>query len=159
MTPVPYLKAIELAYQGEVYGEALYRKIAGVQQDPGHAWKWQVMVQLEHETKHLMRRLVARHGGDIAEQQASRDQAEMDFARYRSLPWLELMKVFAAELLPAIAEYAELEYDSPPRDRWVIQRLTDHEVVSKRFCDLEVAGRPDISIAPVENFCRRLPPR
>ena len=146
MTSALYLEAIELAYQGEVYGEALYKMIADAQPEAEHAWKWRVMVQVEHETKHLMRRLVARRGGDTAEQKASRDQAETDFVRYRALPWRDLMQVFSAELVPAIAEYAELEYDAPPRDRWVLQRLTDHEVVSKRFCDLEVAGRDRKSV-------------
>ena len=159
MTADAYLRAIELAYQGEVYGEALYGLIAGTQTEPDHAWKWRVMAQMEFETKHLMRRLVARHGGNVAEDPGWKQQARIDLENYRGLPWLELMRVFAVELVPDIAEYAKLEYDSPRRDRWVMQRLTDHEVVTKRFCDLELAGRADISIDPVLSFCRRPPPR
>ena len=158
MTPDAYLEAIERAYQGEVYGEALYRLIADDQVTPERAWKWRVMAQMEFETGHLMRRLVARHGGEISESRISRDDATRDFARYRSLAWPDLMRIFSSELDADIAEYAELEQAGPPRDRWVLRRLTEHEVVTKRFCDLELAGREDVSIEPVLHFCRR-PPR
>ncbi len=153
-----YLGAIEAAYQGEVYGEALYRLIADEQNDPVRAWKWRVMARMELETKHLMRRLVARHGGNTAEDEGARRLATQDYQRYRGLAWPELMRMFAAELVADIAEYAELEYDCPVRDHWVLQRLTDHEVVTKRFCDLELAGHPDMSIAPGVAFCRLPPP-
>jgi hypothetical protein len=159
VTAGAYLRAIELAYQGEVYGEELYSLIASAQNQPDHAWKWRVMAQMEFETKHLMRRLVARHGGNVAEDAASKQQARSDFEKYRNLAWLDLMRVFAVELVADIAEYAELEYDSTGRDRWAVQRLTDHEVVTKRFCDLELALRADISINPVLDFCRKPPPR
>lgn len=157
MSSGAYRAAIELAYQGEVYGETLYTLIASVQARPDRAWKWRVLAQMEFEVKHLMRRLVARHGGETSESNAWKDRAAVDFERYRHQPWPELMRSFSSELVADIAEYAELEYDGPPRDRWVLQRLTDHEVVTKRFCDLELAGREDVSIEPILRFCHRPP--
>jgi hypothetical protein len=158
VTPA-YVLAIEQAYQGEVYGERLYAMIAGARNTPDHAYKWRALAHMEFETKHLMRRLVLRHGGNTAEDPSAIDKAATDFEHYGHMPWPDLMRAFSTELKIDIALYAELEYDGPPRDRWVLQRLTDHEVVIKRFCDLELAGRADISIDPVLQFCRRPPAR
>lgn len=98
------------------------------------------MAQMEFETKHLIRKLVVRHGGTSVENEASKQQATRDFERYRDLSWTDLMLLFSAELVADIAEYSELEYEGPPSDRWVLERLTEHEVVTKRFCDLELQG-------------------
>ena len=36
-----------------------------------------------------------------------------------------------------------------PEDAETLRFLTEHEVVTKAFCDLELAGRSDVSIDPV----------
>lgn len=148
-----YLKSIELAFQGEVYGETLYEALAQTLSDPDQRHKWQVLAQMERETKASMRELVARHGGTTVELQYWRDQAMLDLKKYVDLPWLELMRVFSDELTADIDEYAELESGCPSGDAEILHRLTGHEVVTKQFCDLELQGRGDISIAPVVAFC------
>lgn len=143
-----YLSRVERAYQGEVYGEALYWGIADVVDDPGRAEKWRVLTELELETKALMRELVAKLGGDTTESEAFRQKGVDNVQKYVSLPWADFMALFSKELVPIIARYRELEQMCAPEDARTLWLLTEHEVVTKAFCDLELDGRPDISIEP-----------
>jgi hypothetical protein len=68
--------------------------------------------------------------------------------KYVSLHWADFMALYSKELVPVIARYGELEQLCAPEDAKTLRFLTEHEVVTKAFCDLELAGRPDISIAP-----------
>jgi hypothetical protein len=58
------------------------------------------------------------------------------------------MARYSQELEPVIARYVELERRCAPEDARTLRFLTEHEVVTKAFCDLELSGRPDISIQP-----------
>lgn len=143
-----FLSRVERAYQGEVYGEALYRGIADVLDDPGRAEKWRVLAELEVVTKARMRDLVAKLGGDPAESEAFRQKGVNNVQKYVSLPWADFMALYSQELVPVIARYGELETLCAPEDAQTLRFLTEHEVVTKAFCDLELDGRPDISIEP-----------
>ena len=154
-----YLNLIEEAYQGEVYGEAMYQTIADNMDNPDYAYKWRVLAQMEAETKVEMRDLVARWGGEIAESEAWRDRGRQDARRYAALSWLELMEIFTQELEADIAEYTKLEEDCPPEDAATLRRLTEHEILTKQFCDQELNGQGDVSILPIITFCKSPPGR
>lgn len=143
-----FLSRIERAYQGEVYGEALYRGIAKALDNRERAEKWLVLAELEVVTKALMRRLVEKLGGDTSESEVFRKKAIDNVAKYVSLPWDAFMARYSQELEPVIARYVELERRCAPEDARTLRFLTEHEVVTKAFCDLELGGRPDISIQP-----------
>jgi len=143
-----FLSRVERAYQGEVYGEALYRGIAEALDDPERAGKWRVLAELEVVTKARMRDLVAKLGGDTAESEVFRQKGVNNVQKYVSLHWADFMALYSKVLVPVIARYGELEQLCAPEDAKTLRFLTEHEVVTKAFCDLELAGQPDISIAP-----------
>jgi len=143
-----FISKVERAYQGEVYGEALYSGIADAIDDPVRSEKWRVLTELEVVTKARMRDLVAKLGGDSKESEASRQRGIDNVQKYVSLQWADFMKLYSQELDPVIARYADLEQRCASEDAATLRLLTEHEVVTKAFCDLELAGRPDISINP-----------
>lgn len=143
-----FVKRIERAYQGEVYGEALYRGLADAIDDPGRSEKWRILENLEAVTKARMRDLVAKLGGDTCESEAFRLKGVNAVGKYASLAWSDFMALYSQELEPVIARYSELEVLCAPEDAATLRFLTEHEVVTKAFCDLELAGRSDISINP-----------
>lgn len=143
-----FVARVERAYQGEVYGEALYRGIADVLDDPARAEKWRVLAELEVVTKARMRALVAKLGGNTEESEAFRQKGIDQVRKYTRLSWSEFMALYSKELEPVIERYAELERRCAPEDAATLRFLTEHEVVTKAFCDLELQGRADISIHP-----------
>ncbi len=143
-----FLKRVERAYQGEVYGEALYRGIADALEDPARSEKWRVLAELEVATKARMRDLVAKLGGQTEESETFRQKGLDSVQKYAPLPWDAFMALYSKELGPVIDRYAELERLCAPEDAATLRFLTEHEVVTKAFCDLELAGRADISINP-----------
>lgn len=151
-----FISKVERAYQGEVYGEALYSGIADAMADPDRANKWRILTELEVVTKARMRDLVAKLGGDARESDAYRQKGVDHVQRYVSLPWDDFMKRFSGELDPIIPRYAALEQRCAPEDAETLRFLTEHEVVTKEFCELELAGRPDVSIDPVRDLIARI---
>lgn len=143
-----FVSKVERAYQGEVYGEALYLGLADVLDDPVRSEKWRALAELEVVTKARMRDLVAKLGGDTRESDVFRQKGIDHVKKYANLPWDAFMALYSKELEPVIKRYAELEQRCAPEDAAVLRFLTEHEVVTKAFCDLELAGRPDISIDP-----------
>lgn len=151
-----FVTKVERAYQGEVYGEALYSGIAEAMADPDRAQKWRILTDLEVVTKARMRDLVAKLGGDARESDTYRQKGIDHVQRYVSLPWDDFMKCFSAELDPIIPRYAALEQRCAPEDAETLRFLTEHEVVTKEFCDLELAGKSDISIDPVVELIAKM---
>ncbi|MBY0559505.1 hypothetical protein [Hyphomicrobium sp.] len=151
-----FIRKVERAYQGEVYGEALYSGIADVMDDPARAEKWRVLTELEVVTKARMRDLVAKLGGDPRESEAFRQKGADHVHKYASMPWTDFMTVFSRELDPIIERYAALEERCAPEDVETLRFLTEHEVVTKTFCDLELAGRSDISIEPTRELIAKM---
>ncbi|SFV32112.1 hypothetical protein [Hyphomicrobium facile] len=151
-----FIKKVERAYQGEVYGEALYSGIASAMDDPARAEKWRVLTELEVVTKARMRDLVAKLGGDPRESDVFRQKGVDHVQKYARMPWTDFMKVFSRELDPIIERYAALEERCAPDDVETLRFLTEHEVVTKAFCDLELAGRSDISIEPTRELIAKM---
>jgi hypothetical protein len=149
-----YLRRIEGAFQGEVYGEAMYLEIAAAMTDEDRAFKWRVLARQETQTKEYLRTLIERYGVDCEEHASSRDVGIRDAKAYAAMPWHQLMQRFSRELDPDIAAYRELESNCPPEDVDVLRRLTRHEVLTKQFCDLELEGKHEISIEAVIEFLR-----
>lgn len=145
------LARIEEAYQGEVFGLAMYAAMADAQTDPVRRWKWQVLTQLEAETKAHTAGLLQRLGGDNAEQEQSRQDGLRDARAIIGLPWLEMIEAFMADLPGLIDDYADLERQAAlaGEDAAALSRLTRHEVVTLEFCERELAGDSAHAADPV----------
>jgi hypothetical protein len=145
------LARIEEAYQGEVFGLAMYAAIADAQADPVRRWKWQVLTQLEAETKAQIAGLLERLGGDTREQEHSRRNGLKEARAINRLPWLDMIEAFKADLPSLVEDYANLQRQAAllGDDARVLIRLTHHEVVTLEFCERELAGDSESSTDPV----------
>jgi len=145
------LARIEEAYQGELFGLAMYAAMADAQTDPVRRWKWQVLTQLEIETKAHTANLLERLGGDTAEQEKPWQEGLREARAIIGLPWLEMIEAFMADLPGLVDDYADLERQAAftGEDAEVLSRLTQHEVVTLAFCERELAGDGDHSVEPV----------
>lgn len=154
------LARIEEAYQGEVFGLAMYAAMADAQTDPVRRWKWQVLTQLEAETKAHMAGLLQRLCGDTLEQEQSRQDGLKEARAIIGLPWPEMIEAFMADIPGLIDDYADLERQAAlaGEDAAVLSRLTRHEVVTLEFCKRELAGNGATALAPVLAMLASPPP-
>ena len=149
------------AWQGEVFGKAMYAAVARSQTDPFRRWQWQVLHQLEVETGDAIRQLLLRHGCNANEDDASIRAGEAEAARTSGLPWHEMMESFESDLPDIIKEYEELERDCAftGEDAAALRLLVDHEVVSLAFARTEMSGDSASSLAPVLSLLKTVPAR
>ena len=75
------------SYQGEVFGEAIFRQMSADSSDPDEAYKWKVLEQLERETKERLKPLVAELGGDVTEDPTSFSKGQKLAAKWAKLSW------------------------------------------------------------------------
>ena len=145
------LRAIERAYEGEVFGIAMYSAMAAAQHDPFRRWQWQCLVQLEIETRAATAALLARLGTAAIDDPQQAQAGEAEARRIMHLPWPEMIREFASDLPELVTEYAAIEVDAGlhGEDAAVLHRLTLHEEVTLAFCEAELAGDSASSIEPV----------
>jgi hypothetical protein len=154
-----YATAIHKAFQGEVYGEALFRGLAERTTDAARAYKWRVLERLETETKERIRPLAEQLCGEVGEEASERERGEKDAAKFSPIPWPSLMGGFRNELLNFVASFEELEAAGPDEDRGLLQQITAHERALLAFAEREVDGRGDASLDPVLDLLDEPPPR
>lgn len=156
----PSLKSrLQDAWQGEVFGKAMYRAIADWQKHPFRRWQWEALYQLEVETGAAMRQLLIRHDLPVAELEESKRAGLAEAERIVLLPWHDMMKAFADDLPATIDDYRALEMACAfeGRDAVAMRLLVEHEVVSLNFAEFELRGERHCSINPVLTLLKRPP--
>jgi len=138
-----YEQRVEQAYQGEVYGEALFRELSARSAHEEERAKWQVLQQLEAETKARLRPLVEALGGTAAEDPAQVERGIRYAAKLADTPWLDLMAEFRDELPRYVRWFEELEGMGRPEDLAVLRAATQHERAILAFAEAELAGVAD----------------
>ncbi len=141
-------------YQGEVYGEALFRALA---EREGHAerrQKWRTLQQLERETKERIRPAVAELGATTEEDPARCKEGEDLAARLAAVPWDDLMKGFRTELEKFVREFEKAEELAPPEGAELARDITRHEKALLEFAVRELEGREAHSLEPVAALLR-----
>jgi len=148
------------AWQGEIFGMAMYRAIADQQQGAFRRWQWTALLQLEIETGEEMRQLLLRHGLSVTELDESRRAGLAEAARIVILPWHKMMNEFADDLPATVDDYRALERTCSfeGRDAEVMHLLVNHEVASLEFAQAEMLGESQHSINPVLSLLKD-PPR
>jgi hypothetical protein len=151
---------LQEAWQGEVFGKAMYGALTQRQTDPYRRWQWQALTQLETETGEAMRQLLSRHDCPTEEWDESARAGLAEAQRIGSMPWPEMIAAFANDLPEIITSYQQLERDCAFRgaDADAMRLLVDHEVVSLAFAAAELRGESKSSIAPVLALLKE-PPR
>ncbi len=148
----PYLFGLNAGFQGEVFGIAMYLRIADARQDPSERDRWLTLVELERTTFSVLTPVIARHGLSVQPEEQSRIDGYAEAADYLELPWRALMQRFSTELDVDITEYSRLLDICPEPDLRAVRFLVDHEHVTKAFCDLELSGQTRVSLDPVHDL-------
>ncbi len=154
-----YLDRVVESYQGEVFGEAIFRELAAKCADPETAYKWRVLEQLERETKERLKPLVAELGGDIEENPARFRKGQHLAEKWATQSWSEIMVWFRDQLPTYVKFFENLEADAREQDRQLLGKVTAHERALLDFAKHEIAGRSDHSLEPVLALLDRPPQR
>jgi hypothetical protein len=144
-----YPERVLQAYQGEVYGEALFGALAERARDPDARHKWRTLERLERETKLRLAPLVVRLCGRADEDDAQRERGRKDADALGAVAWSELMQLFAREFPKFIDEFESLERAAPARDAGVMALLSAHEKALAAFARAEAEGDAAHSLEPV----------
>jgi hypothetical protein len=158
-TASEYGTYVEERFQGEVYGEALFRTMADLCEDPERAGKLRVLQQLERETKETLLPAVreAGHPGEARPERIA--EGEALGARLAKAPWNELMLGFQKELERFVREFEAAERLAPSGKEGLLRHVTAHEKALLAFATRELAGdAPGASLEPVIALLRRAPP-
>ena len=148
-----YRDGIVQAWQGELWGQAFFERLAVVTDDADQRAKWRVLAELEEVTGNRLAPLVA-----DAEEPPSVDAyrpLESAVAAYAALPWGVAMERMMTILDPAIERFRELLEQAPAEERDTVQILVDHEIALKRFAERELSGDAATSLEPVRAVIER----
>ncbi len=143
-----YASYVNERYQGEVYGEALFRSLAEQPRDETQKKKLRALQQLERETKELLRQEVVALGLDTREDPQRLAEGQSLARRLSSVPWRDFVKGFLAEVQKLVADFERSEKLAPSGKEQLLRHVTAHERALARFADLELSGASD-SLAPV----------
>ncbi|UVE19606.1 hypothetical protein NVV93_09640 [Pseudomonas sp. LS44] len=135
-----YLSAI---FVEEVEGEAFFSGLSERAADAEHQHKWQVLAQLETQTKEHIRAGLRELGIEVAEQRHNIERGEQLAERFSKLPWLEFLTVFQPSLQKFVAQYSAGEQLIPDegRERPLLRYITRHEQALLAFVICELQGR------------------
>lgn len=152
-----YAVYVEERFQGEVYGEALFRTMAERCEVPEHARKLRVLEQLERETKELLL-LAVREAGYSGEESHERvAEGEALGAQLAKAPWRDLMRGFQKELERFVRDFECAEDLAPPGKERLLRHVTAHERALLEFATRELEGDERSSLDAVSVLLRRSP--
>jgi hypothetical protein len=146
---------LEERFQGEVYGEAIFRVMAERCADPANARKLRVLEQLERETKEILRPAVREVGlPGVESEEQIRAGVELG-AKLAPVPWAMLMVGLKKELEGFVALFEKSEALAPPGAEALFRHITDHERALLEFVVREIEGKPpEESLAPIVAILR-----
>ncbi|MGA0298713.1 MAG: hypothetical protein ACO3OI_06490 [Ilumatobacteraceae bacterium] len=154
-TEVGLLDALLDAYQGEIFGVAMYRRVTESLDDPWQRWQWECLTRVEVELRDELAAALVRLGHTAIPDEGEHAAGLAEAERIVGLPWLEMLHEFTCDLPPLVERYSAIAVDHESAVdvvgcREVLDRLVRHEVASIEFHRGELAGRAPIdSIGPV----------
>lgn len=154
-----YLRRVCESYQGESYGQALFRELAKRTKDPEKNYKWRVLERLEIETKERLLPLVKKLGGNTEEAPENTERGITDARSMAEKHWEELMHSFDQMLPKYVRFFEKLETMAPEEDRNILKAVTAHELAIQTFASKELSGEGDHSIEPVLKLLEEPPER
>lgn len=151
---------VEELYQGEVLGEALFNRMLRDLDDDRQRHVVGSLLQLETETKALLRQAAAARGLRLDEDDAQRSAGEAVAASLGAMTWLDKVQQLRAGIgdhyLP---RYRAIAAEAAPEDREVTALMVRHETALLEVVTREAAGETGSSLAPLDEHLRfPLPP-
>ena len=151
----PYRRYLLERFQGEVYGEALFRTLAERCDTQSRARKWRALERLEVETQRAIADALDRCGA-AARPDAEQIELGVRHGEERSrVPWLALLRDFRAELEALVGKLERGEkLARTAAEADVLRRITAHERALLEWAVRELDGRAD-SLEPVYAMLER----
>ena len=142
-----YAEGLEMFYNGEVLGEAVYSALIASTDDLVVQLKLSSLLQLETETKAWLRQHLLAVGMTIVELDEIRTMGAAMAAEMASMSWLEGMqaiyKIATEDLLPHYRRYAEASRArGRPDQAAVCDYMVAHEDAQAEFALRELRGEP-----------------
>ena len=135
-----YLNAVsEFFYQGEVLGEAFFAAYVAREKDPVRRYKWASLMQLETETKALLRPFLIRLGLGVEQADVSARIAEYADG-FHAKPWRQHMEEIADITGFFLEKFRAIEAAAPDGERATARYMIEHETALHRFARLEMGG-------------------
>lgn len=147
-----YQQYLQAVFAEEVEGEVFFRGLAERAANAGHKHKWQVLTQLETETKEHIRAALRELGIEATEQRTNIERGEQLAERFSRMPWLEFLAVLQPSLKKFVSQYSAGESlaGENGRERTLLRHITRHEQALLAFAVRELEGRGEVSLHAVQ---------
>jgi hypothetical protein len=143
------------AYNGEVFGNAIFSEMAGRPEWTEHRGSLELLASIEGRTAAVLRPLVDAAGIDAGDGEAARQQGRELGAMGGS--WDGFVKALFDALPQFLASFVRLrELAADPHDP-ALEALVAHEQTISAFAQLEIAGHHDISTALLTRYLESAP--
>jgi uncharacterized protein with von Willebrand factor type A (vWA) domain len=151
---------VEELYQGEVLGEALFNRMLRDLEDDRQRHVVASMLQLETETKALLRQAAAERGLGLDEDDEQRAAGEAIAASLGATTWLDKVQQLQAGIRDHyLPRYQVIAAEAAPEDREVTAFMVRHETALLEVVTAEATGQVETSLAPLDDHLRfPLPP-
>ncbi|MEJ8858840.1 hypothetical protein WKW79_30005 [Variovorax robiniae] len=138
-------------FEGEVEGEAFFRGMSQRAGDGDRKGRWQLLAQLETETKEHIRAALKGLGVEPGEPLNVIERGRQLAEQLSALPWLEFLNVMRPALENFVAEFSAAERLAPKdsRERQLLRHITRHEQALLAFAVREMDERGEASVAAV----------
>jgi len=128
------------AYNGEVFGEALFGRLAEQAADPTVREKLGILTRLEASTKQLLEPVLDGLGIDRAGADETVANAHSLAAASGSVPWHDLLASFEPNTKQFVAIYEALGELTDREHRPIVELLLAHERALCEYARRELAG-------------------
>jgi len=154
-----YKAYLEERFQGEVYGEALFRTMANLCEDAEGGRKFRVLEQLERETKEFLLPALREAGGSGEEDPERIKDGETLGTNLANAPWADLMRGFENQLQRFVEDFERAEVLAPAGKESLLRHVTTHERALLDFAARELEGsKAGDSLQSVVALLRTPPP-
>lgn len=156
MPETDYINGVFLAFEGEVYGEALFRGLAAHEPAAEINAVWSRIAAMEHATQERLLPVASRHKADLDSLVLrGRTRASEDLTAMRSQTWREIVEFFAPRSPAALSRYEALRQAAPEPERAAIDQLLAHgQAFAKCMAHLR-ATRFDQALAVIDAYLER----
>lgn len=156
---------LTLSYQGEVAGEAFFRKLAEGARSTEPERKLRVVEELERTMHGRLADVMRKQGLEPSEDEAHTRQLAAYGTQLGLLDWDELMKALSSppdEIVRTafveefVSVAARVEETAPPDGRAIVREMTAHAAATQAFIDAELRGDSGNTTQPIEDFLKEL---
>lgn len=157
--PTPdYIDGIFRAFEGEVYGERLFKALAEDEPTGEVSTVWSRIGDMERLTKARLLPLAVAYNGDLEDLvQRARKRASEDIPPLCGKPWRAVVEHFIPKTPAAIGRYTALKELAPKAERAVIGQLLGHGQAFAACMHELHAGHIDDAAAVINRFLESTP--